>query len=134
MRKRVKKMKQSKIISSFLGSLIGLGFVILLSYWASTAFAQPSITRQLTERDDGGYYRIIDEQNKVIDYTSRYLSKGDQFINADNMRYQITSIEGDYAHAQLVRKETEAKMDLSSTTTSTQSSLLAQKEAPKMTE
>ncbi len=125
-------MKQSKIISSFLGSLIGLGFVILLSYWASTASAQPSITRQLTERDDGGYYRIIDEQNKVIDYTSRYLSKGDQFINADNMRYQITSIEGDYAHAQLVRKETEAKMDLSSTTTSTQSSLLAQKEAPSI--
>lgn len=125
-------MKRSKVISSLLGSLIGLGLVILLSSWASTAaFALPSMNRQLTERDDGGYYRIVDEQNKVIDYTARYLSKGDQLISADNMRYQITSIEGDYAHARLVGKESEAKMDLSSTA-STLSSLLARKDAPKI--
>lgn len=121
-------MKRRKIISS----LIGLGFVILLSSWASTsAFAQPSLVRQQTERDDGGYYRIVDEQNKVIDYTARYLSKGDQFINADNMCYQITSIKGDYAHAQMLGKEAEAKIDLSSTI-STFSSLIARKDTPSI--
>lgn len=107
----MKRVKRRKIISS----LIGLGFVILLSSWASTsAFAQPSLVRQQTERDDGGYYRIVDEQNNVIDYTARYLSEGDQFINADNMCYQIRSIEGDYAHAQLMGKEAEAKIDIPS--------------------
>jgi stage II sporulation protein P len=121
-------VKRRKIISS----LIGLGFVILLSSWASTsAFAQPSLVRQQTERDDGGYYRIVDEQNNVIDYTARYLSEGDQFINADNMCYQIRSIEGDYAHAQLMGKEAEAKIDIPSKIP-TLSSLIAREDVPSI--
>lgn len=63
-----------------------------------------------TERTDGGYYTIIDEQKKTIDCTARILSKGDEFITAKNMRYQVTSIKGDYAHARLVGEEAEAKL------------------------
>ncbi len=57
------------------------------------------------ERADGKYYTIIDEHNKPLDYTAHILYPGDEFITADNLRYQITGIRGDIASTRLVGKE-----------------------------
>jgi stage II sporulation protein P len=57
------------------------------------------------ELTDGKYCTITDEQNKPLDYTAHILSPGDEFITADNLRYQITEVKGDIATARLVGKE-----------------------------
>lgn len=74
------------------------------------AFGSPTSAVQMeTERTDGGYFTIVDQQKKHIDCTAHLLNKGDQFITAKNMRYEIISIKGDYAYARLLGKEAEAK-------------------------
>jgi len=101
-------MKQRKI--SF---LIIVFAVLILSVAGGVSElvqpASPAASPAETERSDGGYYTIVDEQKKPIDYTARILHKGDQFITAKNMRYEITSIKGDYAYTRLLGKEAEAK-------------------------
>jgi stage II sporulation protein P len=101
-------MKQRKI--SF---LIIFFAVLILSVAGAVSEpvqpASPAASPAETERSDGGYYMIVDEQKKPIDYTARILHKGDQFITAKNMRYEITSIKGDYAYTRLLGKEAEAK-------------------------
>ncbi|MGB4503997.1 MAG: stage II sporulation protein P [Syntrophaceticus sp.] len=92
---------------------------------------QTSNARVETERTDGGYYTIIDEQKKPIDYTAHILNKGDEFITANNMRYQVTSIKGDYAHARLVGKEAEAKIT-SLPSNSIWSQLIARRSTPSI--
>ncbi len=102
------RMKQRKI--SF---LIIFFAVLILSVAGAVSEpvqpASPAASPAETERSDGGYYMIVDEQKKPIDYTARILHKGDQFITAKNMRYEITSIKGDYAYTRLLGKEAEAK-------------------------
>lgn len=63
------------------------------------------------ERTDGTYYTITDEHNKPLEYTAHVLFPGDEWISADNMRYQITGIKGDIATARLIGKEAAAALD-----------------------
>ena len=53
------------------------------------------------ERDDGGYYTIVNEEGEVLDKTARQVYVGDEIIVADNRHYQIVRIEGDTAIAKL---------------------------------
>jgi len=62
------------------------------------------------ERSDGGYYTVIDEKRKVLLQTALSISEGDEYIDANNMRYRISKIKGDVAYASLVGKESEAKL------------------------
>lgn len=57
------------------------------------------------ERTDGKYYTINDEHNKPLAYTVHLLYPGDEYITADNLRYQITGIKGDIALSRLIGKE-----------------------------
>lgn len=86
--------------------------LILLITCGATAWAEEanSTQRTETERRDGGYYTIVDENNKKIHCTSVILTRGDEFISADNLRYRITDIKGDIARAHLVGKEKEVEL------------------------
>ncbi len=53
------------------------------------------------ERDDGGYYTIVNEDGEVLDKTARQVYIGDEIIVFDNRHYQIVRIEGDTAIAKL---------------------------------
>ncbi|SDF25989.1 stage II sporulation protein P [Sporolituus thermophilus] len=54
------------------------------------------------ERNDGGYYTIVDEQGTPVYYTGWKVRVGDQCLTADNKRYEVYQIEGDTARARLI--------------------------------
>lgn len=54
------------------------------------------------ERDDGGYYTIVDEKGNVLDKTARVVYVGDEIIVQDNKQYRVEKVEGDTAIAKLV--------------------------------
>lgn len=94
-------------------SFLIAGILFLLLTCGSTAWAQ-TVEKAETERTDGKYFTIIDEQGKKLHCTAVVLNKGDEFISADNFRYRITGIEGDFARARLVGKEKEVELPASS--------------------
>lgn len=67
--------------------------LIVLSI-ATTAYAH--------ERNDGGYFTIVDEGNNPVYYTGWNVRVGDQFLTAENKRYEVYSVEGDLARARLI--------------------------------
>jgi len=54
------------------------------------------------ERNDGGYFTIVNEQDEIVHMTGRLVQVGDQFLTDDNRRYEIISIEGDTARAKFI--------------------------------
>jgi len=54
------------------------------------------------ERDDGGYFTILNYEGNVLDKTARQVYVGDEFIAADNRHYRVAKIEGDTAFADLI--------------------------------
>lgn len=47
-----------------------------------------------TERTDGSYFTLVDENGKVLHKTSLPVYAGDEFIDPDNRRFKVTKIEG----------------------------------------
>jgi stage II sporulation protein P len=77
-----------------------------------TINSQNDITRILdtlglweNERDDGGYYTIVDEQGNVLDKMSRVIYIGDELIAEDNNQYRVEKIIGDTAVAKMVSQD-----------------------------
>lgn len=54
------------------------------------------------ERDDGGYYTIVDEEGNILDKTIRHVHPEDEFIASNNRHYRVERIEGDKAYARLI--------------------------------
>lgn len=52
-----------------------------------------------SERNDGGYFTIVDENGNAVYYTGRKVEIGDEFLTENNKRYEVISIDGDIAHA-----------------------------------
>jgi stage II sporulation protein P len=87
-RKKVKAMKRVKIKKIF--SLLFL--VFLLSNVFTIALAE--------EERESGYYIVYEEgTNKKIFSTARVLNIGDQYLNEQNILYEIIRISGDKAYA-----------------------------------
>lgn len=57
------------------------------------------------ERDDGGYYTIVDEEGNVLDKMSRVVYIGDELIAADNNHYRVEKIVGDTATAKKIAED-----------------------------
>jgi len=57
---------------------------------------------QAHERNDGGYYTVVDEIGRTVFLTGWRVNVGDQCLTADNKRYEVTSISGDTAHARFL--------------------------------
>jgi stage II sporulation protein P len=57
---------------------------------------------QAHERNDGGYFTIVDELGRPVFLTGWIVNVGDQCLTADNKRYEVTGISGDTAHAKFV--------------------------------
>lgn len=53
----------------------------------------------LDTRDDGGAYTIMDKEGNVLMRTARHVHVGDRWIGMDNRRWEVFSVEGDYATA-----------------------------------
>lgn len=51
---------------------------------------------------DHGYFTIQDEQGKVVTKTALPVSKGDEFIAANNKHYRVISVQGDIARARFI--------------------------------
>lgn len=54
------------------------------------------------ERNDGGYFTVVDESGNTVYITGWSVKTGDQFITEQNKRYEITSVNGDIAQARFI--------------------------------
>lgn len=63
------------------------------------------------ERDDGGYYTIMDEEGNVLDKMSRVIYVGDELIAEDNNQYRVDRVVGDTAIAKIISKDVLAEYD-----------------------
>ncbi len=106
-------MRKGKIVRFLTLTIV---YLLLLTVFTADALAAPqsSEVKNPHERTDQGYYTIVDEKGKVLHQTAHMLTKGDELITADNLRYRITEVKGDYAYARLIGKEEEAKLNVSS--------------------
>lgn len=57
------------------------------------------------ERDDGGYFTIVDKDGNILDKTARVVYPEDEFIAENNKRYRVIRVEGDTAYAEFVQDE-----------------------------
>ncbi|MCX7779823.1 MAG: stage II sporulation protein P [Negativicutes bacterium] len=55
-----------------------------------------------SERYDGVFFTIVDENGNVVYMTGRHVKIGDQCITENNKRFEIIRIEGDTAHAKYI--------------------------------
>lgn len=60
------------------------------------------VPAQASERNDGGYYTIVDELGKAVFLTGWKVRVGDQCLTADNKRYEVTAVQGDVAQARFL--------------------------------
>ncbi|HEY3426575.1 MAG TPA: stage II sporulation protein P, partial [Negativicutes bacterium] len=60
------------------------------------------VTAYAHERNDNGYFSIVDESGSVVYLTGWNVGIGDQFITENNKRYEVTGIEGDIAYAKFI--------------------------------
>lgn len=74
--------------------VIAVLLAVLFSCFAGVAYAQ--------EQNDGKYFTIVDENGVTVYITGWGVKAGDQFLTDKNIRYEITSVEGDIAHAQKI--------------------------------
>jgi len=75
----------------------------------------------LYERNDGGYFTLVDESGKVLTYTARILDVGDSYISADNIRYEVIEVDGDLI--KMERKEEITLPDITDIKTATPPSI-----------
>lgn len=54
------------------------------------------------ERNDGGYYSIVDESGNTVYITGWGVDVGDQFLTENNKRYEVTSVSGDIAYSKFI--------------------------------
>ena len=57
------------------------------------------------ERNDGGYYTLVDEAGTVLTKTALPVYKDDEFITPDNRRFKVTKMEGDTCRCTLLGSE-----------------------------
>ncbi|NLJ80424.1 MAG: stage II sporulation protein P [Firmicutes bacterium] len=50
------------------------------------------------ERQDLGYFTLVDREGKIVTMTARELDPGDQYIGADNRLYEVKEIRGDQVY------------------------------------
>lgn len=54
------------------------------------------------ERNDGGYYSLVDENGNIVYITGWGVEVGDQFLTENNKRYEVISVSGDIAHSKFI--------------------------------
>lgn len=74
-------------------SIITLVFIVCIVFTFSVA---------AHERNDGGFYTVVDENGNKVLLTGWGIEVGDQFITENNKRYEIVSVEGDMGKAKFI--------------------------------
>ncbi len=54
------------------------------------------------ERNDGGYYTIVDEDGREVYVTGWKVRPGDECLSENNIRYEVIKVEGDIARARTI--------------------------------
>jgi len=88
-------MKKKQILT---GLVSAVGVIGLVSFIILKLPAINLAGYGVSERS-AGYYTIVDENNVPLLETGILVTKGDQFINADNQFYEITGVAGNIAYA-----------------------------------
>lgn len=60
------------------------------------------MTYAASERIDGGFFTIIDENGSPVYITGHNVQVGDQFLTETNRRYEVMSLQGDTAQAKFI--------------------------------
>ncbi|MEW6541112.1 MAG: stage II sporulation protein P [Bacillota bacterium] len=62
---------------------------------------------ELADREiaEGLYYRMVDEEGRVIMETGRHIQAGDQYLARDNRLYEVVLVENRVGHARYVHTE-----------------------------
>jgi len=95
--------------------------VVLLILLGTGAIQASWLESGLYERNDGGYFTLVDESGKVLTYTARILDVGDSYISADNIRYEVIEVDGDLI--KMERKEEITLPDITDIKTATPPSI-----------
>ena len=74
-------------------SIITLIFIVCIVFTFSVA---------AHERNDGGFYTVVDESGNKVLLTGWGIEVGDQFITENNKRYEIVAVEGDMGKAKFI--------------------------------
>lgn len=94
-----------------LGFICLLSGIITLGYQSTISLHEPVVKFDIElpdlgvweqERNDGGYYTIVDEDGNVLDKTIRQVHPEDEFIASNNRHYRVERVEGDKAYAKLI--------------------------------
>jgi stage II sporulation protein P len=88
-------VRQKKIEVKKMNSLRGVLIALLL-------VCSVTIQGYTHERNDGGYYSIVDENGNTVYITGWGVEVGDQFLTENNKRYEVISVSGDVAHSKFL--------------------------------
>ncbi len=96
-----------------------LGVIIGVSYFmvSSTPQPQPKFVPYqsgLNEAESGRYYTLRDSRGRVVLQTGLPVSVGDEFINEDNLRYRVSSVQGWEGTIEKMKAKPAPKQGLSS--------------------
>jgi stage II sporulation protein P len=89
-------MRRYLPVIMIIGVLAGGVIAIRSGYVPAAIMLRPD------ERTDGSYFSIVDESGAVLHSTGHALEPGDDWVTADNRRFQITRVEGDIAFTRFV--------------------------------
>ncbi|MDR1159560.1 MAG: stage II sporulation protein P [Syntrophomonadaceae bacterium] len=73
-------------------------FVILGAFFLIAAGMNIGNAQAVTETESEKYFTLLDEQDRPLTQISGEVEIGDEFISADNYRYQVVTIEAESAH------------------------------------
>lgn len=84
--------------------LISFCALLIFSCFPATAILHPYDSTEMIF----GYMTVIDEKGDVILQTGLEISPGDEYISENNMRFEITAVEGSLAKARYMQNESMA--------------------------
>lgn len=72
-------------------------FLVIIACLVAVSPVQANLwlDSELTERDDGQYFRLVDSDGELITVTARILDVGDSYISSSNRLYTVTGFNED---------------------------------------
>ncbi|MDR1616612.1 MAG: stage II sporulation protein P [Syntrophomonadaceae bacterium] len=72
-------------------------FLVLCGFFFITAWLNAGNAQAVAETESGKSFTLVDEQNRPVTQISGEVEIGDEFISADNYRYQVVSMQAGVA-------------------------------------
>ena len=99
--------KRTRLVLGLIAIVIGVTTIVSAQYMANSALEAkvdlPIVGLFERERNDGGYYTIVDEKGNIISKTSRFVYPEDEVISEDDKLYRVERVSEDTAYAKYIK-------------------------------